>query len=87
MPSPEYEHEEELPEQLKSHPLYRAPSNGQRVIVLDENGRELFRGTMADTSSPWAFWHRVVPDGPHIDLPPKYKVVEERATEGGTSGA
>lgn len=47
---------------------------GARVRVLDENGRVLFIGTVADTESPWVGWHRVVPDGP-IDLPPKYRVV------------
>lgn len=78
MPSPDYQHPEEPDEQLTSHPLYRTPLAGnRRVIVLDENGRELFRGTMADTAPPWQFWHRVVPDAGYIDLPPKYKVIEE----------
>lgn len=44
---------------------------GTLVDVLDENGRFLFRGKVADAPSPWMFWHRVVPEG-HVDLPPKF---------------
>lgn len=44
---------------------------GDRVRVLDENGKPVFTGHLAPTSPPWWGWSRVVPDG-HIDLPPKY---------------
>lgn len=47
---------------------------GTKVAVLGEGGRVLFYGTVATTSSPWMFWHRVTPEG-DIDLPPGFRVV------------
>lgn len=46
---------------------------GTAVDVLDEHGRFLFRGTIADSDPPWMFWHRIIPDG-YVDLPPKFVI-------------
>jgi hypothetical protein len=54
---------------------------GTKVNVLNEDGRVLFAGTVADIRPPFMFWHRVIPDGP-IDLPPKYRIVSREVTDG-----
>jgi len=58
----------------------KQPKPGARVVVCDEDGRPLFRGTLADTEPPWWGWSRVIPDG-YIDLPPKYKIGSADGTE------
>jgi hypothetical protein len=52
---------------------------GDRVVVIDpDTGRELFTGHLASVGPPWLGWHRVIPDQPFIDLPPKWRVEQKK---------
>lgn len=50
-----------------------APPGTPVRVYSPDSGIPLFNGYLIP-GAPWQFWNRVTIDGPHLDLPPAYRI-------------